>query len=214
MPMRRAAICDICGKTFIYPPTGAPGWGQLSGVTVTSDTGSYPDLMPGESSPGNLATPFSFTVGTAVACGTAIDFRVVTTCNEGGWTEYFTIVVGQPGSPPECSNCLISAPGSVNDLVWMPASTAGLEWVETPGAKYYNVYRGLGSDLALLMDDGTDSCHEVITMTSSSGEVLSDVPAPGSMFWYLIRAATAGGEGPAGEATSGMRVQDSSGPCR
>ena len=167
------------------------------GVTVTSDTGSYPDLMPGESSPGDLTTPFFLTVGTAVTCGTAIDFRVVTTCNEGGWSEYFTIVVGPPGSPTECSNCLI----------------AGLEWVETPGAKFYNVYRGVGSDLASLLDDGADSCHEVVTMTSSTGEVLSDVPAPGSMYWYLIRAATAGGEGPAGESTSGPRVQNSSGPC-
>jgi subtilisin-like proprotein convertase family protein len=183
------------------------------GVTVTSETGSYPDLMPGESSPGDLVNPFSFTVGAGVACGTAIDFQVVTTCNEGEWTEYFTIVVGQPGSPPDCNNCLIAPPGYVNDLQWMPDSTTGLEWVETPGAKFYNVYRGVGSDLTSLMDDGTDSCHEVVTMSSSTGEVLLDLPAPGAMYWYLIRAATAGGEGPAGDASSGARVQNSSGPC-
>jgi hypothetical protein len=95
----------------------------------------------------------------------------------------------------------------------MPDSTTGLEWAATPGAKFYNVYRGFGADLASLLDDGVDSCREVITMTSSTNEVLLDVPAPGAMYWYLIRAATAGGEGPAGESTNGSRVQNSSGAC-
>jgi subtilisin-like proprotein convertase family protein len=183
------------------------------GVTVTGDTGTYPDIMPGESSSGHLISPYTLTVGTGVACGTPIDFRVETRCNEGSWTDSFTIPVGPPGSPTDCANCLIAAPGAVNDLVWMPASTTGLEWAATPGAKFYNVYRGLGSDLASLLDDSVDSCREVITMTSSTGEVLVDVPAPGAMYWYLIRAATAGGEGPAGESMSGPRVQNSSGPC-
>lgn len=39
MPMRQAAICDLCKKSYIYPPTGAPGWGQLLGVAVESDDG-------------------------------------------------------------------------------------------------------------------------------------------------------------------------------
>lgn len=49
MPIRQAAICDICGKEYIYPPTGTVNWGQLSGVAVESDDGrrvANPVLCP------------------------------------------------------------------------------------------------------------------------------------------------------------------------
>ena len=116
-------------------------------------------------------------------------------------------------SAPQCQTCIISAPGPVQNLSWMPGSTTGLEWAPTPSATFYNVYRGIEADLEHLMDFNPDSCHEVTTNVPSTGEVLLDTPAPGSMYWYLVRAGTAGGEGTASNATAGPRVQNSSGPC-
>jgi len=63
------------------------------------------------------------------------------------------------------------------------------------------------------MDDRADSCRELTTIDPASGESLSAIPAPGEMYWYLVRAGTAGGEGPAGDSTWGPRVQDSGGVC-
>jgi subtilisin-like proprotein convertase family protein len=324
------------------------------GVTVTHATGGYPDLMPGETA-NSLSTPFSMTVGTGVACGTVIDLVLEASCNEGTYSDSFTVLVGTPGidlstydsldvpqpitdnttitsnidvtdtatvtdvdvgltlthtydgdldifligpdgtrvelstdnggsgenftdtvfddeaatpitggsppytgafrpegslaaldgisaagswvleitddaggdtgelldwsltltteSDPICHNCLVMAPGSVGGLQWMPASTTELAWTPTPGAAFYNVYRGLGSDLELLLDGAVDSCREMTTTESTTGDVLLDVPVSGSMYWYLVRAGTAGGEGPASDSTYGPRVQDSAGAC-
>jgi hypothetical protein len=109
--------------------------------------------------------------------------------------------------------CLISSPGRVRGLNWAQDSTAGLEWLPTLGATFYNVYRGEGADLAQLLDGQTDSCRATTTTLTATGEILAEAPAPGSFIWYLVRAATAGGEGSAGDATTGPRVQDSVGPC-
>jgi hypothetical protein len=116
-------------------------------------------------------------------------------------------------SGPVCNTCGVSVPGRVAGLLWMRNSTTGLEWTPTVGATFYNVYRGLGSDLEYLLDDQPDSCHEVTTTATTSGHVLADAPPPGSMYWYLVRAATSGGEGSAGDSAFGPRVQDSGGTC-
>jgi len=61
------------------------------------------------------------------------------------------------------------------------------------------------------MDDRADSCRELTTIDPASGERLSSIPGSGERHWYLVRAGTAGGEGPAGDSTTGPRVQDSGG---
>ena len=324
------------------------------GVTVTQALGDYPDLMPGESAVG-ISAPYAITVGSSVFCGTTIQLQLDMSCNEGSWTDNFSILVGTPAvditthdsddlpqdinsnttitsdlvitdngtvtdvdvgltlthtytgdldiflvgpdgtrvelstdnggtgedftdtifddeaamaiidgdapftgrfrpegslstldgepaagtwileitddaggdtgellawsailtteSAPQCQTCMVNAPGPVHDLSWMPDSTTGLEWTPTPSATFYNVYRGIEADLEHLMDFNPDSCHELTTNVPSTGEVLLDTPASGSMYWYLVRAGTAGGEGTASNATAGPRVQNSSGPC-
>ena len=114
---------------------------------------------------------------------------------------------------PLCDDCSVAAPGAVDELWWAPGSVAGLEWTAAPGAAFYNVYRGTAGEFAHLMDDEADSCHVVTTIDAASGELLSAIPASGELHWYLVRAGTAGGEGPAGDSTLGPRVQDSGGAC-
>jgi subtilisin-like proprotein convertase family protein len=114
---------------------------------------------------------------------------------------------------PLCDDCAVAAPGPVAELWWAPGSLSGLEWTAAPEAAFYNVYRGSGADLAHLMDGVVDSCHELTTVAPASGDTLNAAPPPGGLFWYLVRAGTAGGEGPAGDTTWGPRVLDSSGIC-
>ena len=42
---------------------------------------------------------------------------------------------------------------------------------------------------------------------------VTEIPAAGELFWYLVRAGSGGGLGPAGSATAGPRIQDSTGAC-
>ena len=47
----------------------------------------------------------------------------------------------------------------------------------------------------------------------SSGSVINEEPAAGSILWYLVRGANGSGEGSPGNATAGQRNQSSSGVC-
>ena len=61
---------------------------------------------------------------------------------------------------------------------------------------------------------GSDTTYPPMeTVDETTGEILTDVPDPDALFWYLVRGGTAGGEGPVGDASSGPRAQESFGDC-
>jgi hypothetical protein len=82
-----------------------------------------------------------------------------------------------------------------------------------PGAAWYRVYKGEPRDLPNLLTPALDACSRWVGATTATGSVITETPPVGSMFWYLVRAASGAGEGPAGNTTSGPRQQDSSGTC-
>ena len=57
------------------------------------------------------------------------------------------------------------------------------------------------------------SAEEGVQVKTEMFDRLTEIPGAGSFFWYLVRAASAGGEGPAGDASAGPRMQNSSGSC-
>ena len=118
-------------------------------------------------------------------------------------------------SAPTCTNCSVAAPaGEVTHVIWTSGSLQSMQWDPTAGASFYNVYRGVPADLPKLLTPSTDSCLRTTTGGTVSGSVFSEKPAAGSYYWYLVRAATGGGEGPAGDANpGGPRTQNSSGGC-
>lgn len=70
------------------------------GVTVTSGGSAYPDLAPGAS--GNNATPFTFIVSGAAACGGRIEFTLTATYTGGAnspQTFDLSFQIGAPGTP-------------------------------------------------------------------------------------------------------------------
>ena len=103
-------------------------------------------------------------------------------------------------------------PGEVQDLTWCPGTKDCLSWSAVGGATSYNVYLGLGQDLAGLLDGAVDSCL-VGSFTGTTANAVPGDPAPGDLDWFLVTAANPMGEGTAGQGSSGPRVLDSSGAC-
>jgi hypothetical protein len=105
-------------------------------------------------------------------------------------------------------------PPEVTTQNWCPGRKDCFTWSST-GQVQYRIYRGDGSALPLLLNGSTDSCLvRIFTGTTTTGPgVLTALPAPGAIHWYLITAKNCDGEGPAGNATSGPRILNSSGGC-
>lgn len=123
------------------------------------------------------------------------------------WSMTITDSVCSPG-PGVCSQV-----GEPYPLKWNAGSKTNVNWTSVSGSTGYNVYRGAASDLPKLLNSNVDSCRRATTATTSTGSVLTETPSPGTFYWYIARAENAGGEGTAGNTTSGPRVQNSSGNC-
>jgi leucyl aminopeptidase len=125
-----------------------------------------------------------------------------------GWRLDLTLTV-----PQVCNVCeVLLPPGEVASTDWSGAKDT-LDWTSVPSTVTYRLYRGQGIDLPHLLDAGIDSCLRLSTASPTSGPVLTEVPAPDTFHWYLVRAENAAGQGSAGNATAGPRVVNSSGSC-
>jgi len=109
---------------------------------------------------------------------------------------------------------VLAVPGETTNLGWCSGSKTCLEWTPTPQAVRYAVYRGIPSQLPMLLNAGVDSCDRRAHNAQNVAFPLDEVPAAGSMFWYLVVAENACGQGPAGNATAGQRVLNASGFCQ
>ena len=107
-----------------------------------------------------------------------------------------------------------AAPGgsSSSGQSWTDKNTQG--WPAVSGATWYNVYRGILAQLPNLVTSGTDSCMKAFH-TSATSVACSENPSgeAGKLYWYLVTAGNAIGEGTAGSATAGLRTLNSSGTC-
>ena len=121
----------------------------------------------------------------------------------------WSIQVTTPGTYA-CNVCTLAAPGEATQLQFTAPDT--LSWSSAPGASYYYLYRGVGSDLPNLLTGTVDSCQRAGTASLSMTSV-GDTPTPSQLLWYLVRGWNTGGLGTPGNATAGPRVQDSSGTC-
>jgi len=74
------------------------------------------------------------------------------------------------------------------------------------------VYQGTGSSLPNLLNGSNDSCLKGTTPNLSMGGLSSSPPA-GTTWWYLVTGGNGHAEGPAGNATAGPEVINSSGGC-
>ncbi len=112
---------------------------------------------------------------------------------------------------PTCQACTPSPAGEATGLVWADRDT--VQWAAASNAASYNLYRGSAPDLPALLTAVADSCGRASTPETSTGGLITETPSDGDFYWFLVRGLSAAGEGPAGDATSGPRVQDSAGAC-
>jgi subtilisin-like proprotein convertase family protein len=126
-----------------------------------------------------------------------------------GWS----ISVTTTGAP-SCLSCTpTQTAGEATNLRFLPGSKTALEWSAALYATSYNLYRGVAAGLPALLTAGADSCTRLSTAGTSTGSVITENPPSGGILWYLVRGQNGLGEGPAGNATAGPRVQNSAGAC-
>ena len=102
----------------------------------------------------------------------------------------------------------------MTNVQWCSGAKNCLTW-STVGPVQYRVYRGDASTLPFLLNASADSCLVRIwdsAVTTGAGQLV-ETPSPGSLFWYLVIGKNCDGEGAAGNATAGGRVQNSAGDC-
>ena len=112
-----------------------------------------------------------------------------------------------------CIDCVPAIPtGEPIQQFWVGKTAQ--QWEAIAGATSYHMYRGVAADLPKLLTAVPESCARLTTTTTSTGPVLTESPATGGLYWYLVRAANIAGEGPAGSANpGGPRNQGSTGAC-
>jgi hypothetical protein len=103
-----------------------------------------------------------------------------------------------------------------NGLQWTDKAT--LTWpLNNQAGSGYRLYRTTQPQFASLLNASTDSCLRFTgsnqNATTASG--LTDDPAAvtGKLYGYLVTGVNIVGEGPAGTATAGARIVNSSGSC-
>ena len=106
-----------------------------------------------------------------------------------------------------------AVPGEANNLNWCAASTTCLQWSSVAGASGYGVYRGVPAQWPGLLNPNVDSCDRRPHGAGASITSLNEIPAPGTVYWYLVIAENPCGQGPAGSATAGSRIVNASGFC-
>jgi hypothetical protein len=111
------------------------------------------------------------------------------------------------------STATLAAPSEVPNLAWCSGAKTCLQWDVVPGASQYHVYRGERVSLACLLNPAFDSCSDASVGTTSTGTTLTEVPAAGGVYWYLVTAVAAGSEGTFGLATAGPRDSEHTGAC-
>jgi hypothetical protein len=135
-----------------------------------------------------------------------------------GVGDFVTATATDPaGNTSEYSACqpviASSGPPGVTDLRWPPGTATTLEWTALPDAASYVVYEGGAAALPDLLTGALDSCRRTDTATSGTGPVLTQAPPAGGLLWFLVVPENGCGTGPAGSASAGPRLLDSTGPC-
>ena len=114
---------------------------------------------------------------------------------------------------PQCQSCTPALAGEALNLRWPAGGKETMQWDAAPNATSYSLYRGVSADLPKLLNANADSCTRLPTASLDTGAVLTEKPATGAIYWYLVRGRNGVGEGSAGNATAGPRDQGSTGIC-
>jgi hypothetical protein len=215
--MLRSPLFDVAGHstlTLSFDHQFQEGGGADAQVWASTDMGSsWGEHIASIGDSEGIPTPVARTIDLSEMAGAEqlrlnLRFADFSGTGTSWWALDNLRVTGGAGG---CIPCNLTAPGDVSLLSWNGSSQLG--WTATAGAAWYTVYRGIPSDLPGLLDPTLDSCQRFIGNGLNTGDVLTELPAPGTFWWYLVLGANAAGEGTAGNASSGPRTLNSTGPC-
>jgi hypothetical protein len=118
------------------------------------------------------------------------------------------------------SDVVCPVPGEVSPgttkatgMNWSTKTT--MNWQAASGTvDGYRLYRGTKAQLPNLVNSSTDSCtrYDGAALTFDLNGT-NDSPTAGTFIWFLVDAYNGAGEGPAGNATAGARILNSTGAC-
>jgi hypothetical protein len=103
--------------------------------------------------------------------------------------------------------------GEASFLMWESGEPIALGWEPAAGATSYRLYRGTGDTLPGLLDGSPDSCLRFQGSGTSTLGTLTEIPPPGTFFWYVVAGVDGPTQGSAGEALGAERVVNSTGSC-
>ena len=104
-------------------------------------------------------------------------------------------------------------PGEATNLRWCSGTKSCLEWDAASPPGSYRIVQGTTASLPGLLDSAIDSCTVATFSGTSTGSVLTDAPAAGNLYWYIVVATICAGDGSAGNGTAGARIVNSGGDC-
>jgi hypothetical protein len=97
-------------------------------------------------------------------------------------------------------------------LKWTDKNTQ--TWPSDSSAASYRLYRGVKAGLPYLLDSRADSClrYEGTATNANPADDPTNLSG-GDFYWYLVIGVQGPAEGPAGNATAGPRIVNSTGTC-
>jgi hypothetical protein len=180
----------------------------LPGITITQATASFTNV-PGGGSGTSLPPHFRFSVGTGIACGTAIPFALHMTSAQGSWDTPFTVLVGQSssGTPQVVVNESFDGT-TFPPAGWTQADTSGTagNWARSTGTvhptgggthsgaglAYFNSYTSSSGSATRLYRTGGFSIPSSATAASVSFWMYHDTHSTTSNDTVQVQVSTNG----------------------
>ena len=103
------------------------------------------------------------------------------------WVEVLAVLSLATFSGLATSPAGAAVPGEAQNLTWCAGTKDCLQWSATAGASQYRVYRGENASLNCVANAALDSCQDAIFAAATTGSgVVTEVPAPGHFYWFLV----------------------------
>jgi len=206
----QTAGTDADGSVGVPVITAVEDWDGTCSIRITYTEGSAADThdlwVDGAEVAADVPNPCTYTPGDAASH----DFQIQ--ANNACGSELSAITAGSD------ADCAGDPPGEVgpgsssaNAIGWTDVTT--VIWPAEADATSYILYRGVLADLPAVLDAADDSCTKYSGSALSAAENDDPTAVAGRFYFYVVIGENAWGQGPAGNATAGPRVMNSTGAC-
>jgi uncharacterized repeat protein (TIGR01451 family) len=206
------SLSITCPTITILPailPNGFVGNAYSQIISVSGGTAPYNYVLSSGALPPNLTfNPSTQEISGTLTTAGNYSFTIEATDSYGCLgTRNYLIIVSSSGTPPEIS----TGSSPIDSIIFN--TQENISWAGEGSATGYRLYRGTLNNLPNLLNSNIDSCLKYDGPGTTTTDTDSPLLEEGRLYWYLITAYNANGEGPAGNATERQREVNSSGNC-